>query len=80
MKIMGNDVQLEEKRVSNRHCRITLGVPDSQSDSNPLQSWKDGEGEPEVWVEDLNSSNVLAELDIDSRIRFERVEHALCAT
>ena len=57
MKVMGNDVQLEEKRVSNRHCRITLGVPDSQSESNPVQAWKDGDGEPEVWVEDLGSSN-----------------------
>nr|XP_031862170.1 uncharacterized protein CI109_002584 [Kwoniella shandongensis]KAA5529242.1 hypothetical protein CI109_002584 [Kwoniella shandongensis] len=55
-----NDVVLPEKRVSNIHCRFTLGLQGpngSGSSSATVQSWKDGEAEPEVWVEDLKSSN-----------------------
>ena len=52
--ISGNGVVLNEKRISNRHCRITLGLNQS---SEHVQSWRDGEAEPEVWLEDLNSSN-----------------------
>lgn len=55
--VAGNDMVLLEKRISNRHCRVTLGIPEGNSTQSPLQSWKDGEGEPEVWVEDLGSSN-----------------------
>lgn len=55
--LSGNDLVLAEKRISNRHCRVTLGIPNSNSLSNPVQAWKDGEGEPEVWLEDLGSSN-----------------------
>ncbi|KAK8844647.1 hypothetical protein IAR55_006494 [Kwoniella newhampshirensis] len=55
-----NDVVLPEKRVSNIHCRFTLGLQGpngSGSSTATVQSWKDGETEPEVWVEDLKSSN-----------------------
>jgi len=55
--LTGNDFVLAEKRISNKHCRVTLGIPNSNSASCPVQSWKDGEGEPEVWLEDLGSSN-----------------------
>ena len=40
--ISRNDIVLPEKRVSNIHCRIVLGECD---------------GEPDVWIEDKNSSN-----------------------
>lgn len=55
-----NHVVLQEKRVSNVHCRITLGlqgVNGSGTSYASVQAWKDGEGEPEVWIEDLKSSN-----------------------
>ncbi|OCF33166.1 CAMK protein kinase [Kwoniella heveanensis BCC8398] len=55
-----NDVILQEKRISNIHCKITLGMQGpngSGSSSATVQSWKDGEAEPEVWIEDLKSSN-----------------------
>ncbi|WVW81634.1 hypothetical protein I302_103629 [Kwoniella bestiolae CBS 10118] len=55
-----NDVILPEKRISNIHCKITLGIqgPNGSGSSLPtIQSWKDGEGDPEVWIEDLKSSN-----------------------
>ncbi|OCF71335.1 CAMK protein kinase [Kwoniella mangroviensis CBS 8886] len=55
-----NDVILPEKRISNIHCKITLGIqgPNGSGSSIPtIQSWKDGEAEPEVWLEDLKSSN-----------------------
>ncbi|WVQ82632.1 hypothetical protein IAT38_004764 [Cryptococcus sp. DSM 104549] len=46
-----NDVILPEKRVSNTHCRFTLGVhgPNGSGTSGAtIQAWKDGEAEPEV--------------------------------
>jgi hypothetical protein len=54
-----NDVILTEKRISNMHCRITLGVQTvgSSQPSNWIERWRDDEGEPEVWIEDLKSSN-----------------------
>ncbi|WVQ73992.1 hypothetical protein IAR50_003573 [Cryptococcus sp. DSM 104548] len=55
-----NDIVLPEKRVSNRHCRLTLGMPGKSGGPsvNPLyQMWTNGEKEPEVWIEDLASSN-----------------------
>ncbi|ORX34954.1 kinase-like domain-containing protein [Kockovaella imperatae] len=55
-----NDVVLAEKRVSNRHCRITLGIQEEGSSDlsrYTMQAWKDGESEPDVWIEDLKSSN-----------------------
>jgi serine/threonine/tyrosine protein kinase RAD53 len=55
-----NDVVLKEKRLSNTHCRITLGLQSengSGTSMSAIQSWKDGESEPEVWIEDLSSSN-----------------------
>ncbi|WWC66987.1 uncharacterized protein I206_100894 [Kwoniella pini CBS 10737] len=56
-----NDVILPEKRISNIHCKITLGIQgengSGSSSGNSIQAWKDGEGEPEVWLEDLKSSN-----------------------
>ncbi|WVN85958.1 uncharacterized protein L203_101116 [Cryptococcus depauperatus CBS 7841] len=55
-----NDVILAEKRVSNIHCRFTLGIQSatgSELSAETTQAWKDGEREPEVWVEDLKSSN-----------------------
>ncbi|WVR03405.1 hypothetical protein IAU60_000396 [Kwoniella sp. DSM 27419] len=55
-----NDVVLSEKRISNIHCKITLGMqgPNGSGGSGAtVQSWKDGEAEPEVWIEDLKSSN-----------------------
>jgi|MGYP002717757519 serine/threonine/tyrosine protein kinase RAD53 len=55
--VAGNDQVLEEKRISNRHCRFTLGIPTGNSSQSLIQAWKDGEGEPEVWLEDLASSN-----------------------
>ncbi|EIW73180.1 hypothetical protein TREMEDRAFT_37204, partial [Tremella mesenterica DSM 1558] len=58
--IAGNDVVLPEKRISNRHCRVTLGnqgVNGSGTSVNSVQQWKDGETDPEVWIEDLGSSN-----------------------
>jgi pSer/pThr/pTyr-binding forkhead associated (FHA) protein len=46
-----NDVLLGEKRISGRHCKITLGI-------NPgAHDWKAGEDEPDAWIHDLNSSN-----------------------
>lgn len=55
-----NDIVMREKRISNVHCRITLGLQGengSGASSSTVKSWKDGEGEPDVWVEDLGSSN-----------------------
>ncbi|TYJ58676.1 hypothetical protein B9479_000512 [Cryptococcus floricola] len=55
-----NDIVLSEKRVSNKHCRLTLGMPGKSGGPsvNPLyQMWMNGEKEPEVWIEDLKSSN-----------------------
>jgi pSer/pThr/pTyr-binding forkhead associated (FHA) protein len=46
----GNDVVLLEKRVSNKHCRISLGI-DGINGQGP------GDDEPDVWIEDLKSSN-----------------------
>lgn len=58
---LGNDVILPEKRVSNTHCRFTLGMQGAKnselSNDTTTRAWKEGEGEPEVWVEDLKSSN-----------------------
>lgn len=53
---------LSERRISNQHCRVTLGWQRSTSSSSnaqlpTVQSWKDGDGEPQVWLEDLGSSN-----------------------
>lgn len=45
----GNDVVIQEKRVSNKHCRVTLGMTGSREDI--------GDKEPDVWIEDLKSSN-----------------------
>lgn len=45
----GNDVVIQEKRVSNRHCRISLGM---QGQGSSI-----GDGEPDVWIEDMKSSN-----------------------
>ncbi|WRT63500.1 uncharacterized protein IL334_000405 [Kwoniella shivajii] len=59
-QLSNNDVILPEKRISNIHCRITLGMQgpnNSGSSSATIQAWKDGEAEPEVWIEDLKSSN-----------------------
>jgi serine/threonine/tyrosine protein kinase RAD53 len=60
--LSGNNVVLQERRISNRHCRLTLGWQGSSSSSSvaqlpTLQSWRDGEAEPQVWVEDMGSSN-----------------------
>ncbi|WWC57999.1 uncharacterized protein I303_100534 [Kwoniella dejecticola CBS 10117] len=59
--LSGNDVILPEKRISNIHCKITLGIQgengSGSSSSSSIQAWKDGECEPEVWLEDLKSSN-----------------------
>lgn len=46
-----NDVVLQEKRVSNKHCRISLGIEGENGQSSV------GDDEPEVWIEDLRSSN-----------------------
>ncbi|KAL7420282.1 hypothetical protein Q5752_005251 [Cryptotrichosporon argae] len=63
---LGNDLVLREKRVSNKHCRITLGPPSGELDGNGYGAgpsgggyWnpKDLDGEPQVWIEDLKSSN-----------------------
>ncbi|OWT40182.1 CAMK/RAD53 protein kinase [Cryptococcus neoformans Bt1] len=57
---LGNDVILPEKRVSNTHCRFTLGMQGTKNlelANDITKAWKEGEGEPEVWVEDLKSSN-----------------------
>lgn len=64
---MGNDAVLQEKRVSNRHCRIYLGLhgggtgggkgATSHAQAALVQALKDGEAEPEVWIEDMKSSN-----------------------
>lgn len=57
---LGNDVILPEKRVSNTHCRFTLGMQNAKNlepSNDTARAWKEGEGEPEVWVEDLKSSN-----------------------
>ncbi|KIR31834.1 CAMK protein kinase, partial [Cryptococcus deuterogattii MMRL2647] len=57
---LGNDVILPEKRVSNKHCRFTLGMQGAKNlelSNDTIRAWKEGEGEPEVWVEDLKSSN-----------------------
>lgn len=45
----GNDVVIQEKRVSNKHCRMMLGLTGKREDF--------GDGEPDVWIEDLKSSN-----------------------
>jgi hypothetical protein len=45
----GNDVVIQEKRVSNRHCKISLGL---QGQGSSI-----GDGEPDVWIEDMKSSN-----------------------
>lgn len=45
----GNDVVIQEKRVSNRHCRLSLGL---QGQGSSI-----GDGEPDVWIEDMKSSN-----------------------
>jgi serine/threonine/tyrosine protein kinase RAD53 len=45
----GNDVVIQEKRVSNRHCKLSLGL---QGHGSSI-----GDGEPDVWIEDLKSSN-----------------------
>ena len=45
----GNDVMIQEKRVSNRHCKIILGL---QGQGSSI-----GDGEPDVWIEDMKSSN-----------------------
>ena len=55
-----NDVVLSEKRISNRHCKITLGINSegsSETSRQTMQTWKDGEAEPDVWIEDMGSSN-----------------------
>lgn len=56
-----NDVVLTEKRVSNRHAIITLGLHapngSAETQSAVIEQLKEGEAEPEVWVEDLKSSN-----------------------
>jgi pSer/pThr/pTyr-binding forkhead associated (FHA) protein len=45
----GNDVVIQEKRVSNRHCKVMLGLTGTSTSV--------GDGEPDVWIEDLKSSN-----------------------
>ncbi len=74
---------LNEKRVSNRHCRVTLGLPGVEPGANlanaiatsgnqisgngagmgpgsmamAVNAARDSEAEPNVWIEDLGSSN-----------------------
>lgn len=52
---------LQEKRVSNRHAVITLGLHapngNATTQSAVIEQLKEGEAEPEVWIEDLKSSN-----------------------
>lgn len=58
--LSGNDIVLQEKRVSNRHCRITLGIQSGSGVGTcgvTVQAWKEGGADPEVWVEDMGSSN-----------------------
>lgn len=54
-----NDVVLTEKRISNMHCRFTLGLSTASNGATAsmIQTWRDGEGDPDVWIEDLESSN-----------------------
>ncbi|BEI90384.1 uncharacterized protein CcaverHIS019_0304540 [Cutaneotrichosporon cavernicola] len=60
---VGNDVVLEEKRVSNRHCRISLGVKElkvsrmDMTEEDILEELLGREEAPDVWIEDLKSSN-----------------------
>lgn len=58
--LVANDVVLREKRVSNTHCRITLGVQaadGSEGSSTSTESWQARDSAPDVWIEDMNSSN-----------------------
>lgn len=58
--LAANDVVLHEKRVSNTHCRITLGVQAAdglEGSSTSAESWQARDAAPDVWIEDLNSSN-----------------------
>ncbi|ORY22963.1 kinase-like domain-containing protein [Naematelia encephala] len=54
-----NDVMLHERRVSNVHCRFTLGLQSESRGTSmeAIHSWKEEGAEPEVWLEDLKSSN-----------------------
>ncbi len=59
--LSGNDIVLQEKRISNKHCKFTLGMQSGSfsgtTSQEMIQSWKEGEADPEVWVEDMGSSN-----------------------
>lgn len=60
---VGNDVVLAEKRVSNRHCRISLGLKElreqrfGMSEEDILEELHEREEAPDVWIEDMRSSN-----------------------
>ncbi|GMK56962.1 hypothetical protein CspeluHIS016_0308020 [Cutaneotrichosporon spelunceum] len=60
---VGNDVVLHEKRVSNRHCKISLGVKELKgtrfcmTEEDILEDMHSREEAPDVWIEDLKSSN-----------------------
>ena len=58
--LAGNDIVLQEKRISNRHCQFTLGIKLGSGDGTSndiIRSWREGEADAEVWVEDMRSSN-----------------------
>ena len=71
----GNDVELKEKRISNIHCRIVLAPARTELQVEAIQWWRDSELEPEVWLEDLNSSNGCF-----VRPALLRVHHAQCSS
>jgi len=55
-------VVLNEKRVSNRHCKITLGFENALGEGSSGSRYgmgigREADAEPEVWIEDLGSSN-----------------------
>lgn len=60
---VGNDVVLAEKRVSNRHCRISLGIKElkeariGMTEEDILDDLHSREEEPQVWLQDMQSSN-----------------------
>lgn len=60
---LGNDVVLHEKRVSNTHCRISLGIKElkgsrmGMTEDDLLDELHYREETPDVWIEDLGSSN-----------------------
>ncbi|KAL1407164.1 hypothetical protein Q8F55_006578 [Vanrija albida] len=54
---VANDVVLREKRVSNKHCRFVLGTPNGLKDEAAVDSFRNSDEDPPVWVVDLGSSN-----------------------